>query len=59
MNDLIWFALNRIADLWTWSETARATMLDSAAALATAGDHEQAARLLTCVNERPTTEVEA
>jgi Lar family restriction alleviation protein len=33
-----------------WASDALTTMHDSAAALATAGDHEQAARLLTCIN---------
>lgn len=52
-------AWERLAALEAWTATATETMLDSAAALATAGAHEQAARLLACVNERPDRGVEA
>lgn len=46
-------ANEHLAALEAWTATATETMLDSAAALATAADHEQAARLLSCVNARP------
>ena len=52
-NSRQWRRLDRPADPFNSTHGPRdalATMHDSAAALATAGDHEQAARLLTCIN---------
>ena len=41
------------AALSAWADTARTVMQDTAALLVTVGEHEQAARLLTCINACP------
>ncbi len=45
--------LERLLALDAWAAAAVPLMRDSAATLATAGQHEQAARVLTCINTCP------